>query len=210
MSSSSHLKTRVDLSNIAPGFKDPVLDTQSSFRKLLLAMSEPGTHVDLDEVSAPAGLLAATAATALVLIDYDTPLWLSPDLRTPSVESWLRFHCNCPLVEEPQEASFAIANGFSEGLDVSGFNVGDAKYPDRSTTLILQVESLSDGEDIILAGPGIEEQRSVHVSGLPENFWSWRHDNYKDFQLGVDVMLTCGGKLLSLPRTTRRLADLDT
>ncbi|MEL6688532.1 MAG: phosphonate C-P lyase system protein PhnH, partial [Pseudomonadota bacterium] len=127
-----------------------------------------------------------------------------PAFRTATVEGWFRFHCNCPLVEDGQQSGFAIADALSDALDFYGFYIGDAKYPDRSTTLILQVENLEAGEEISLQGPGIPGTRKVNISGLPDHFWTWRKDNHKEFQLGVDVMLTSGSKLLGLPRTTRR------
>src|SRR5690606_37837176 len=87
---------------IAPGFANPVFDSQRIFRGLLEAMSYPGRIVDTGSLaSAPAPLSPAAAATCLALADYETPVWLDPAAHP--VRDWLRFHCGCPIVSDPGE-----------------------------------------------------------------------------------------------------------
>ena len=63
-------------SPMTPGFAEPVLGAQSSFRAMLHALSHPGRIVELPDVpQAPAPLGPAMAALALALCDADTPLW---------------------------------------------------------------------------------------------------------------------------------------
>lgn len=196
---------QIDLSSVAPGFVDPVLDAQSAFRTILLAMSEPGTPVKLDHQGAPAGLHPATAAAALTLMDVDTPVWVSPGLQTPTLESWLRFHCSCPLLEVPGEAAFALIAEGDGDIDLDTFNAGDPKYPDRSTTIVFQLPSLDAGGAIALEGPGVPDTRAISPDGLPKDFWDRRAHAVSAFQLGIDIMLVSGEWLIGLPRTTRRV-----
>ena len=64
---------------IAPGFADPVFDSQATFRAALDALARPGRVAALPPVlTPPAPLNPATAALCLTLADLDTPLWLDP------------------------------------------------------------------------------------------------------------------------------------
>ncbi len=197
------MSTHIDLSSITPGFQDPMLESQAAFRRILDAMSRPGTPRYLEPISAPTGLNAATAVIALTLLDFETPVWLSPDLRSGAAAEWMRFHCNCPLVDEPADAAFAIVGGEEQAPDLGAFNPGDAKYPDRSTTIVFQLPSLDGGAPKSLVGPGIETTAMCAPTGLPDEFWLQWAENAAKFQFGVDVMLTADNALIGLPRTSR-------
>ena len=196
MSVSSH--------ELIAGFTDPVSATQQVFRAALKAMSEPGTLLQLDYMEqAPNGLDLSTWQLTLSLLDPDTRVWLSPSLRAnDAVTSNLRFHCQCPLVNKPAEADFAIAL-HSELPLLTELNWGTAEYPDRSTTLMVQVASLSDAPDWILSGPGIELTRTLQIGGLSEPFRSDLIHSRQSFPLGIDTFWCCGTQLAALPRTTR-------
>ena len=185
------------------GFADPVQASQQVFRAALKAMSEPGTLMLLNHVEqAPKGLDLSTWQLALSLLDPDTRVWLSPSLAAnDAVISNLRFHCQCPLVDKPAEADFAIAL-HSELPLLAELNWGTAEYPDRSTTLMVQVPTLSDESDWTLSGPGIEHIRSLHIAGLSEPFRSDLIRSRQRFPLGIDTFWCCNNRLTALPRTT--------
>lgn len=204
--------TPIDLSRIGAGFKDPALEAQQLFRKLLDAMARPGRIQMLAQKmnplpQPPQGLNAASAAIALTLLDFETPVWLSPELRDGDAAHWLRFHCGCPLVTREQDAAFAIVVRGTDMPRLGSFNRGEDKYPERSTTVIVQVDGLTENfgidDAITLRGPGIRDSHTVSVAGLVDDFWIQILDNGKDFQLGVDVMLTHDTRVLGLPRTVR-------
>lgn len=190
------------MTDIKPGFRDPVLDSQAVFRAVLDAMARPGRlHrvSTLDDVPAP--LAPATAAVCLALVDQDTPLWIAPDLRSQGTETFLRFHCGCPLVDDRTKAAFAIASAAKlPGLD--GFAIGDDAYPETSTTVIVQTRGLAAGEGLTLRGPGIEDTHRLAVSGLRNGVWREWADNGLLFPCGVDLILVDGQTLAALPRTT--------
>ncbi|MEL7109703.1 MAG: phosphonate C-P lyase system protein PhnH [Pseudomonadota bacterium] len=193
----------LDLSAVQPGFPDPVLDAQACFRKLLDALSRPGIAQALDVPSAPAPLNQATAGLALTLMDFDTPIYLSASLHTEAIISWLRFHCSAPITTVPKEASFAILQQGDDWPSLDEFHPGDAKYPDRSTSLVLQIASLESGPSVTLEGPGIKTTVDINPDGMPPSFWNERTENVAGFQLGVDCYLTADNRVIGLPRTTR-------
>jgi alpha-D-ribose 1-methylphosphonate 5-triphosphate synthase subunit PhnH len=185
---------------IAAGFADPALVAQATFRCLLEAIAHPGRIV-----AAPAGLpvppaplLAPAYAAALTLLDFETPLWVDPALATPAVIDSLRLHCGCPIVPQ-QDARFALLTG--SGAPLAAFDQGSPEYPDRSATLILQVEDLTAGRGVRLTGPGIRANTRLHVEGLPADFWALWGMCHRQFPLGVDVMFVTTDRLAALPRS---------
>lgn len=194
----------IDLSAVKRGLQDPSLDAQVLFRSIMNAMARPGLIMDLSEApEPPRGINRATGGIALTLLDFETRVWLDPLLRGGETEAWLRFHCGCTLVSDPISADFAIVVDVANAPSLSQFNEGDAKYPDLSTTVILQVESFGNGPETVLKGPGIRDQVCVSVTGLPEDFWQQISENGQQFQFGVDVFLTSDTSVIGLPRTVR-------
>jgi len=187
----------------APGFCDPVLEAQRLFRVALDALSRPGTVHPLPVALAPPAPLHPWAgALALTLLDLDTPVWLDPALNQGVVRDWLRFHAGCPLIDDPGAAAFALI-GDGAGLDdLSPFAIGPAEYPDRSTTLIVQVDGVAeDATGHRLRGPGIQGERRLCVDGLCDGFWAAVRDNGALYPQGVDVFLAAPGHLAALPRS---------
>lgn len=183
-----------------PGLADPVHQSQAIFRTLLTALSEPGRVLSVDLPPVPA-LTAGPAAIAalLSLADGDTPLWL--DGQMDALAAYLRFHTGAPIATDPQAAQFALVVGGGH-LPLSVFNAGSEDYPDQSATLIIEVAHLAEQGAFILRGPGMPGHRSVDIQGLPAKFATQWATNHALFPCGLDVILTCGQKLMGLPRTT--------
>lgn len=197
-SSMSHLS----LTGLCAGFEDPVHQAQQVFRHVLTALSEPGTLQHLPVSEAPEGIHIAAYQICLALLDAETPLWIAPSLKTGALVSALRFHCGCPVVDEPGRAEFALTTPDFDG-DLTLFAQGSHEYPDRSTTLIIQVESLDAPSDWTLSGPGIDGIRRVGISGLDPRWPRMLADNLGHFPCGVDLLFTAGAGLMGLPRTTQ-------
>jgi alpha-D-ribose 1-methylphosphonate 5-triphosphate synthase subunit PhnH len=186
------------------GFPDPVMNSQSVFRRVMDAFAQPGTLADLGGfVSPPAPLSQAAAAILLTLADYDTPVWFEKPDNNDDAIGWLSFHTGAPRIVDPARASFAVLEHASPVEAWAAFPVGTSDYPDRSATLLLPVESLSGGPRLKLTGPGIETERFIAPAGLPEGFVAAMAKNRAAFPLGLDVVLACGGEAIALPRTTR-------
>jgi alpha-D-ribose 1-methylphosphonate 5-triphosphate synthase subunit PhnH len=187
---------------IRQGFATPVFDAQAVFRAALVAISYPGRIVPAERpVPAPWPLTTTTAALCLTLMDFDTPAWLDRLAASGEVPAWLRFHCGAPLAEETRPARFAIVCDLANLPRLYSFHAGDEEYPDRSTTLILQVASLTDGPVTRWTGPGIKSSTEVAIAGLPDWFWSDWSLNGELYPRGIDVLFTCGTSLVGLPRS---------
>ncbi|MEO3431291.1 phosphonate C-P lyase system protein PhnH [Pelagibius sp. CAU 1746] len=202
LASSSNAATGgIDTAELRPGLADPVHDSQHIFRGLLTALAHPGRPVTLPgDVAGPEPLDPATAAAALTLLDYDTPLWIDWIADTPPLRAYLKFHCGCPLVERSRDAAFALVSDPEHMPRLTVFAQGVDQYPDSSASLLLQVPSLEDGPAVTLKGPGIRDTAVIRPAGLPDWFWNdWRL-NAAQFPLGVDIFFTCGRTVIGLPR----------
>lgn len=195
----------MEAQTIEGGFGNPVLNAQIVFRAVMDAMARPGTVTPIPVLARPpAPLCPSTAAVALALCDHDTPLWLDTfPQASPAVKSWLGFHTGAPMARTPDEALFAVVAAPGELISLDNFAQGTQEYPDRSATLILQVETLSAGSRLLLEGPGIEKAASLSPSPLPRHFVEqWKQNNQR-FPRGVDVILAAPEGVACLPRTTR-------
>ena len=183
-------------------FTLPVQDAQHSFRRLLKAMREPGVIVALHQLKHGwQPLNVATTSVLLTLADNDTPVWLSNALHNDIVSQSLRFHTNAPLVEQPQQATFAVSSDTISSEQLNALCEGSAVAPETSATLIVQVSSLSGGRMLRLTGAGIAEERMI-APQLPNCILHELTERPHPFPLGVDLILTCGERLLAIPRTT--------
>ena len=186
------------------GLADPVLDSQRVFRAVMNAMAHPGRVSTVPAVArVPAPLSIATAAVALTLLDFETPLWLDGAASEATVRDYLRFHSGCPVVIKPERARFALIVDPQAMGDWVVFDAGTDEYPDRSATLIVQVERLAAGSGRRLSGPGIAGRVQLEVGGVPGSFWDTLRRNHALFPRGVDVILTSDDRVAALPRTTR-------
>lgn len=192
---------------LRPGFAEPVLDAQRCFRTLLSAMAHPGRIHELPVAAEPpAGLMPASAALCLTLLDAESPLWLDSSLAGAEAASYLAFHCGCPLVEEGRRAAFALVAGGPPAL--ARFAAGDDLAPEASTTVIWQVGALDEACPLRLTGPGIETEQHLGVtlsdgSALANDFLEEWADNGALYPCGIDLVVVSGGRLVGLPRTTR-------
>ena len=190
---------------IEGGLVDGVMDAQRVFRAVMDAMAMPGTVHDVPRSAAPPAPLGPVAgAIALTLLDADTPVWLDETLAASrDVRDWLAFHSGAPAVDILTEAHFALIADPASMPSLENFSQGIQNYPDRSTTLILQVSSLEAGARLMLEGPGIETVQAFAPHPLPRHFaGTWRQNNAR-FPRGVDIVFAGPTSIAAMPRTTR-------
>lgn len=186
------------------GFPDPVFDSQSIFRALMDAMARPAhvTRISAD-IAPPLALGAAAGAIACALIDAATPYWLDPSLDDETLYRWLAFHTGARRAGAMADAAFAFVGVPLSMPAFDSFAQGSQEYPDRSVTLILQLENLEGGKPFTFEGPGINGRATIAPRGLPADFAEQWRANGKRFPRGVDLILTAGDTLACLPRSTR-------
>jgi alpha-D-ribose 1-methylphosphonate 5-triphosphate synthase subunit PhnH len=188
---------------IQPAFRDGVRESQAVFRLAMHALASPGQIVRLDTpLAPPAPLFAPVAALLLTLCDFETSVWLDPVLAdSAEVAAFLRFHTGARLVTSPADAAFAVVADAARMLALSAFAQGTPDYPDRSTTLLLQVETLA-AAGWMLEGPGIRGTARFSAMPLPADFAAQMRANRAAFPCGVDILFATRTSLAALPRST--------
>jgi alpha-D-ribose 1-methylphosphonate 5-triphosphate synthase subunit PhnH len=186
----------------AAAFPAPVLASQASFRAMMDAFARPGTVQRLPRaVAAPSPMSAGAAAVALAMLDYETPVWLDAALAGARVADWIRLHSGARVTSEPAEAAFAFIADPAHAPAFDVFSPGTPEYPDRSATLVLQVEAFGSGDGLLLSGPGIADVRNFSAQPLPGDFQARLAANRALFPRGVDVVLVSPEAVAALPRS---------
>jgi alpha-D-ribose 1-methylphosphonate 5-triphosphate synthase subunit PhnH len=187
---------------LRPGFGNPVLDAQRTFRAALEAMAHPGRVVTVrGPADPPPPLTPATAALCLTLLDVDTPLWVHESATTAAVLDYLRFHCGCPIAPADAAAFSLIAD--AGGFGAPDLPLGTDEDPEGGATLILQVDGLVTGEGRRLTGPGIKGESRLRAVGLADDVWRRLGSASGRFPRGLDAFLVARDALAAVPRTTR-------
>jgi alpha-D-ribose 1-methylphosphonate 5-triphosphate synthase subunit PhnH len=196
------------VAELPAGFADKVLSAQTTFRSVMSAMARPGSVQRIAVgAGAPHPMMRGSAAIALTLFDHDTPIWLDRRMsETPDVTKWLKFHTGAPAIADSSVCHFALIGDPSALPALDRFAFGSNEYPDRSTTLILQVESLMQGESLELRGPGIDGTAVVQATIEPADLFERLAINAALFPRGIDIVLVHDDSIVAIPRTTRLIA----
>lgn len=194
---------------VAAGFSDPVQDAQTVFRHVMTALSEPCRARALPPsvlIEAPGPLGPVAAAIALALFDFESPIFLDAPLQANrEVAAFLSFHTGAPIVKAPDAAHFGLISEVQHCPPLRCFAQGLPEYPDRSTTLIVQVAGFESGADVAnYTGPGLKEPQPFDVAPAMKDFDAQWQANGGQFPLGVDLLFASEKALAGLPRTARR------
>jgi alpha-D-ribose 1-methylphosphonate 5-triphosphate synthase subunit PhnH len=177
------------------GFADVAVDSAQAFRAAMVALARPGRLSEVTGAAPPAPLSPAAGALVLTLCDPDTAVHLAGAHDCAQVRDWITFHAGAPLTEAAR-ADFAIGT-WPALQPLEAYATGSAEYPDRSATLIVEVDRLA-AEGAVLRGPGIDGTARL---SLPET--AAFRANAGRFPLGLDFFFSCGNRLAALPRTTQ-------
>ncbi len=179
-------------------------DLALQFRSILGCFAKPAVPANIaTPTDTPLPMLPSTACLALTLFDYQTPVWLSAALNTDPVRKFIRFHTGAPVTANAHEAAFAIMIMEEANADWPDFNLGTHEYPDRSTSVIVQVPSFAGAPAIKVSGPGLKEPVSFQIEAAHADFWKRVQDNACLFPIGVDFIFSGPQQLAALPRSSR-------
>lgn len=186
------------------GLADAVIDSQAHFHSVMNALARPGSIEPLaTPIQAPAPLSPGLAALALTLADHEAPIWLDATLgASRDVADYLRFHTGARIVADPSAAAFALVADLGGMPPLADFAQGSDDYPDRSTTILIAVETLASDGRLTLSGPGIRDVSRLSVDPWPAGLTAQWAANRAQFPRGVDLVFVAAGQVAALPRTT--------
>lgn len=166
---------------------------QALFRRILDVAARPGRIADLSDLLD--GRPAALAALATFCDNTQTLADLTGTL-TPTDLAFLDVGRAAP-----DAAGFILASG-AEPPDLAP-RLGTLDAPEGGATLVVLVDSLSDGPELTLRGPGIKGTGTLAPQGLAPGWLAARARWCADFPMGVDMVLAEPARLTVLPRTTQ-------
>ncbi len=176
-------------------FADASRDAARAFRTCLNVMARPGTVDRLNGATPPAPLSLAAGTLLLTLCDAETPVHLAGEHDVEAVRDWITFHTNAPIATDRADAAFALGS-WPALLPLQDYPVGSDEYPDRSATLIVELDRI-DTTGAVLSGPGIRDTARL---SLPElDAFRGNHDL---FPCGLDFYFTADDQIAGLPRST--------
>ena len=186
---------------------DERVDSARDFRTLLAAMSRPAMIHDLGPLSIhpPAGLSSASAAVALALLSAETGFVTIG--HSEQVTEYIRTNTRASNAEV-SSASFLFFSSADFGeQQLAAANRGDLHYPDNGATIIAQLADLSgeaqpDSIRVHAQGPGVDGSAVFYAKGLHPVWLATLRSNNAEYPLGVDVIFTCGTRIVCLPRST--------
>jgi alpha-D-ribose 1-methylphosphonate 5-triphosphate synthase subunit PhnH len=193
---------------------DPVHDTQRSFRRIMEAMSHPGSIVDLGEeasrIDIDVPLNKGMMLVALTLLDAESAFAVTTaDRRDRALQvasgisrEIARLTYAKAVGADRADFVFALGAGKAATEAIAAAREGDLLDPQLGATIIAEVWKLEDDGPLLLAGPGIETSSRLGLDLDP----SWAAERAKknaEFPLGIDLILVDSrSRLAALPRTT--------
>jgi alpha-D-ribose 1-methylphosphonate 5-triphosphate synthase subunit PhnH len=190
---------------------DIVHDLQSVYRKLVDSTSRPGLISDLRKEAVLVeeedikGCSASLLLVALTLFDQE----VSFKVFSPQADSVSKT-INQLTYAKPTEAKKAdfllILQDAEKGCfeeAIINAKAGTLKNPHSSAFIIVEVESVTSGDALLLKGPGIHTTELVHLD-VNENWVESRQEKNKEYPLGIDlIFIDQHHQLIALPRTTQ-------
>lgn len=188
-----------------------VHNAQEIFRSLVQAMSRPGTICDIAPHAAVDngnGISPYIMSVLMTLLDGEVKFAVAAEDGNSSGR--LVRQLTYADYVEPEEADYIVVPHGNEHekwtrAAISSARTGTLESPERAATIIMEVENLKDGADVLLRGPGIEDKAGLKVDGYAE-WLDIRREKNREFPLGVDMLLLDKqGSLAALPRTTQTM-----
>ena len=188
---------------------DLVHDIQGVYRKVLNSMARPGAIESIIEetnkVDINIDCYKSTFLMMLMLLDGEVSFNVisNKSMDITSLVSQITYSKVKPI--EEADYIFIMNDAISASLE-EGFKrakIGSLINPNKSATIIAELDDIGSGKELILKGPGIKEESKVSVKGN----LAWvdvRAERNEEYPLGVDsIFVDDNGNLICLPRTTQ-------
>ncbi|WP_409342840.1 phosphonate C-P lyase system protein PhnH [Paenibacillus sp. MBLB4367] len=190
---------------------DLVHDIQTSYRKVVDAMSRPGVIADLAEeagkLGKDAGCFPSTLLIAMMLLDTEVSFKVISAKEAEVTHLFNQLTYARAAEAEQADYVFVLQDAASDDLRsaLEGAKIGDLLDPHHSATVVVESESLTGtGEDALrLTGPGIEDACFAQVN-MQADWVEIRAERNAEYPLGIDLLFVdTDHRLLCLPRTTQ-------
>ncbi|UJS28244.1 phosphonate C-P lyase system protein PhnH [Macrococcoides canis] len=170
------------------------------FRQVMDAMSKPGVINEVDGISHRTSYSDAMYLLLQTLLDNEVSFHLLNGSQSDVDEINLLLNSK---VSDIASADYIVMKQH-EVMDVrrlSDSKKGTYIDPEISATWIIEVDDFTAGENYLLKGPGIKEDKVVVIPGVQE-LLDIRNQLCASFPLGVDLIFVADKEVMCIPRTT--------
>lgn len=190
---------------------DIVHDLQSVYRKMVDSTSRPGLISDLSkeaalvEVEDQKGCPASLLLLALTLLDQEVTFKVFSAQAEAVSKTINQLTYSKPATTEQADYLLILQDAEKGSLEeaIRKAKSGTLKNPHDSALIIIETNSVTNGQIHLLKGPGIQTTEEVYLD-IEEDWVQCRQNKNKEYPLGIDLMLIDQQhQLLSLPRTTQ-------
>ncbi len=183
-----------------------IFDAQEHFRIILDSMARPGKVNKIGEIKiqSPENLHPASALVAFALLNRDVAFYAENNQETIAEYFVVNTNSKPTAIDK---ADFVFISGTSNGQAVLEANTGVLEYPEKSATIIIDVDHIFDvpkdqTHEIILQGPGVNGEKRVYVRNISTDILMALKVQNSEYPLGVDVILTDSeGNIMCIPRS---------
>ncbi|WP_342558390.1 phosphonate C-P lyase system protein PhnH [Metasolibacillus sp. FSL K6-0083] len=177
--------------------------TQRAFRILLNCFARPGTAGKLESSHTVNNLYGETVTVCRSLLDGEVSFQTANEHR--EINQSLRALTG-GQIEPLEQADFIIIPHGAERQQllkaVELAKVGNLIDPQKSATIIMELDEATATIVAQLTGPGIATVENVELAVCKE-FLALRASKNKEFPLGIDcIFIERSGRVIALPRTT--------
>lgn len=175
--------------------------TQQVYRQLVNVSSRPG-HIEVINEEVKNYSTFSDAALLVSMTLFDNEITYFSDDKTMSKE--LKVLTGGVPNEDYTKVDFIVL----KEADLQTAYFTDVKHgvlisPEKSATLLIEVDSIGEGNHYQLTGPGIKETTDLQLS-LSNDWLTLRNDICKEFPIGIDLILTDqNNNVVMIPRTTK-------
>ncbi|ABR47364.1 phosphonate metabolism protein [Alkaliphilus metalliredigens QYMF] len=187
---------------------DRIHDVQMIYRKVLDAMSRPGKinniKKETEALDQYQDLYLGTFGILHLLLDTEVTYNVISN-NEKVVSQLINLHTYSKRADiKKADYIFILKNANKEEVEVSlnDSKIGDLRDPQKSATVILEVEEISNEKGLILRGPGIKKESYLKIN-TPFSWIENRNQKNIEFPLGIDmIFIDKDANITCLPRTT--------
>lgn len=188
---------------------DLVHDIQSSYRKVLNCMSRPGFIDNIQDIGEKVDLgiefYKPTLVTMLMLLDAEVSFKIVSDKEGEITEFVSQLTYSKASSIEEADYIFIMSDADENEIELAfrSAKIGNLIDPEKSASIIMEVEKLSNDKKLMLKGPGIEEANFVSISAA--GGWIEERENKNiEYPLGIDILfIDSFSNIMCIPRTTK-------
>jgi alpha-D-ribose 1-methylphosphonate 5-triphosphate synthase subunit PhnH len=178
-------------------------ETQALFRAVMNAMAAPGSLL-MAPSPEPRNAMPLILKICDTLIDNEVTFSVLGEKVDETFIDTVAMITNAAYVDAAR-ADFVIIPTRSSDRALVNISRGTLEYPEKSATVIWQVEDLTipGGASVTLSGPGIESSVACTLDGLSREDLALIREINHEYPLGIDLIFCDDRHIVALPRTTR-------